>query len=111
MLSTEILFQDFLNFYGIKSFSNTYPTCTSSLCINPPSNIQSPIHALQAQMLSIPWNSTGQNIGVGSLPLFRGSSQPRVKDAKGQNSCGNKRDATKDLDLGYLEIESTGGIS
>ena len=40
-----------------------------------------------------------------------GSSQPRVKDAKGQNSCGNKRDATKDLDLGYLEIESTGGIS
>jgi len=34
-----------------------------------------------------------------------------MKEAKGQNSGGNKRDATKDLDLGYSEIESTGGIS
>ena len=61
MLSTEILFQDFLSFYGIKSFSNTYPTCTSSLCINPPYNIQSPIQALQAQMLSIKEVETQKN--------------------------------------------------
>lgn len=45
-----------------------------------------------------------------AFPLFGGSSNPGMRDARGQNSGGNKREATKDLDLGYLEIESTGGI-
>ena len=33
--------------------------------------------SLQPHGLYIPWNSPGQNTGVGSLSLLRGSSQPR----------------------------------
>ena len=35
------------------------------------------IDSLRPHRLYSPWNSPGQNTGVGSLSLFRGSSQPR----------------------------------
>ena len=36
-------------------------------------------NSLQPHGLYSPWNSPGQNTGMGSLSLLRGSSQPRVQ--------------------------------
>ena len=34
-------------------------------------------HSLRPHKLYSPWNSPGQNTGVGSFPFSRGSSQPK----------------------------------
>ena len=41
-------------------------------------------NSLRSHRLYSPWNSPGQNTGVGSLPISRGSSQPRDRT---QVSC------------------------
>ena len=47
----------------------------SSVCESESSSVVS--NSLRPHGLHSPWNSPGQNTGVGSLPFSRGSSQPR----------------------------------